>query len=56
VATRIAAPRVGRVFLELDASGTMRVRPNAYVYYGVTGEACSGAVGVGVNAGLRVAF
>jgi outer membrane autotransporter protein len=56
VATRISAPHVGRGFLQVDASGTMRVRPNAYVYYGVTGEARSGAVGVGVNAGLRVAF
>lgn len=56
VGTQVSAPEAGRVFLQFSVSGTARLDPQSYVYYGLSGDLRKGRSEVGVNAGLRVAF
>jgi fibronectin-binding autotransporter adhesin len=56
VNTTIAAPAVGRTFVQANVSGTIRIAPLAYLYGGVTGETRSGKSDLIGNAGLRVSF
>ncbi|TBR39390.1 MULTISPECIES: autotransporter-associated beta strand repeat-containing protein [Dyella] len=50
------APDAGRGFVQVNASGTMRLRKQAYLYGGLTAEQGSGRAAYGVTAGVRVSF
>ena len=54
--TTIAAPQVGRAFVQANLSGTYRLGTQAYAYGGLTGEARSGRSDLAVNGGVRVNF
>jgi fibronectin-binding autotransporter adhesin len=54
--TMIAAPDVGRGFVQGGISGTLQMKKGAYLYLGVTGEARSAYTQVGGNGGVRVVF
>lgn len=50
------APSIGRGFVQLQASGTLRLSHAAYLYGELTDEAGSRRSSYGVTAGVRVAF
>jgi autotransporter-associated beta strand protein len=54
--TGIAAPQVGRAFVQANVQGTVRLDPRAYAYGGLTGEARSGKSDLGANVGLNIGF
>jgi outer membrane autotransporter protein len=54
--TSIAAPQVGRSFVQANVQGTARLDRRAYAYAGLTGEARSGKSDLGVNVGLNIGF
>lgn len=52
----VAAPDVGRGFVQGSVTGTVQLRKGAYLYFGVSGEARSDYHTVGGNAGVRGVF
>jgi autotransporter-associated beta strand protein len=50
------APDAGRGFVQVNASGTMRLSHSTYLYGGLNAEQGSGRSAYGVTAGVRVAF
>jgi outer membrane autotransporter protein len=54
--TTIAAPEVGRTFLQANVSGTSRIDRQTYVYGSITGETRAGKSDLGLNVGLRMSF
>ncbi|HET6806959.1 MAG TPA: autotransporter-associated beta strand repeat-containing protein [Frateuria sp.] len=52
----VRTPSMGRTLLKLDASGTMRLGKQAYLYGGVNSATGHDRAGYGVNAGVRVQF
>jgi autotransporter-associated beta strand protein len=56
VTMTVAAPDVGRAFLQGSVTGTLQLKKGAYLYLGVTGEARNGYYQLGGNAGVRAVF
>jgi outer membrane autotransporter protein len=53
---QLQAPTMGRTLLKLDASGTLRLGKQTYLYGGLESATGHDRAGYGVNAGVRVQF
>lgn len=56
MATTIEAPQVGRCFVQANVFGTWLLKPGAYAYAGLSGEARSQRVEKAVMVGAAIAF
>jgi len=52
----VRTPSMGRTLLKLDASATLRLGKQAYLYGGLNSATSQDRAGYGVNAGVRVQF